>query len=154
MQAGGNSIKVWGIFTWHGLGSLVHLSKSLTGDCYISLYHDYLCPFIDDIYSTYNGLLQQENAPCYWVQFAQNWFEEYSEDICWMVWPSYLSNFNPIGDDMIGHSEEVYLYTRSCNYKYLATVDSYQDTMIQQFSGGLLITCGINTISSCCPSLG
>jgi hypothetical protein len=40
MQAGGGSILVLGVFTWHGLGPLLHLNMSLTSDCYFALLAD------------------------------------------------------------------------------------------------------------------
>lgn len=37
MQTGDISIMVWSVFTWYRLVLLVHLNKSLTGNCEIAL---------------------------------------------------------------------------------------------------------------------
>lgn len=42
------------------------------------------------------------------------------------------------------------IHTQSYNYKYQGTVDSYWDGLTQHLYSGLLTTCRINVISSCC----
>jgi hypothetical protein len=46
---------VWGVFTWRGLGPLVHLNTSLTSDHYVSLLGDHLQPFMDFMYPQMMG---------------------------------------------------------------------------------------------------
>lgn len=44
---GGDSIMMWGVFTWHGFDQLVRLDTSLTGDCDVEVLRDHLHPFMD-----------------------------------------------------------------------------------------------------------
>ncbi|GIY17379.1 transposable element Tc1 transposase [Caerostris darwini] len=47
VQAGGGSVMVWAVFSWHGLGPLVRLDRTLTGNAYVQLLGDHLQPFMD-----------------------------------------------------------------------------------------------------------
>ena len=96
VQAGGGSILVWGVFTWHELGPLVHLNTSLTGDRYVTLLGDHLQPFMDFMYPHNDGIFQQDNAPCHRAGVVQNWFEEHSGEFRRMVWPPRSPDMNPI----------------------------------------------------------
>ena len=47
VQAGGLSVMVWGgAFSWHGMGTLVVLDATLTGERYLQLLGDHLHPFV------------------------------------------------------------------------------------------------------------
>ena len=50
VQAGDGSILVWGVFSWHGLGPVVHLNMSLS----ISLLGDHFQLVLDFIYPIKN----------------------------------------------------------------------------------------------------
>jgi hypothetical protein len=64
VQAGGGSILVLGVFTWHGLGLLLRLNMSLNGDCYVALFGDHSQPFMDFMYPQNDGLSQQDSTLC------------------------------------------------------------------------------------------
>lgn len=45
----------------------------------VALLHDHLFSFMASMYPNNDSLLQQDNAPCHWVQVVKNWFEEQLE---------------------------------------------------------------------------
>lgn len=96
VQAGGGSIMVWGVFTWTGLGPLVKLNGSLTGNAYVELLGDHLHPFMDFMYPNTDGVFMDDNAPCHRARTVRDWFEEHSGDFQRMVWPSRSPDMNPI----------------------------------------------------------
>lgn len=54
VKAGGDSVMVWGVFSWSDMGPLVRLEMTLTGDAYVNLLYDELHPSMSIVQS--NGL--------------------------------------------------------------------------------------------------
>lgn len=96
VQAGGGSIMVWAVFTWHGLGPLVQLNRSLTGNGYVQLLTDHLQPFMDFMYPNNDGIFMDDNAPCHRARTVRDWFEEHSGQFQRMIWPPRSPDMNPI----------------------------------------------------------
>ncbi len=85
VQAGGDSVMVWGIFSWHTLGPLVPIQHCLNTTAYLSIVADHVHPFMTTVYPSSDGYFQQDNAPCHkssnhlrlvswtwkWVHFTQ-----------------------------------------------------------------------------------
>ena len=46
VQAGGASVMVWGVCSWHALGPLIRLETTVTGARYVSILSDHLHPFM------------------------------------------------------------------------------------------------------------
>ncbi|KFM68178.1 Transposable element Tcb2 transposase, partial [Stegodyphus mimosarum] len=95
VQAGGGSIMVWAVFTWHGLVPLVQLNRSLTGKEYLQLLEDHLQPFMDFTYSNNDGIFMDDNAPCHRATIVRDWLEEHSGQFQRM-WPPRSPDMNPI----------------------------------------------------------
>lgn len=72
VQAGGGSVMVWGVFTCHGLGLLIHSTTSLTSGHYVELLGDHLQPFMDFMYPSMMGYSSRIMHPCHWAQVVQN----------------------------------------------------------------------------------
>ncbi|KFM59538.1 Transposable element Tc1 transposase, partial [Stegodyphus mimosarum] len=96
VQAGGVSIMVWDVFTWHGLGPLVQLNRLLTGNGYVQLLGVHLQPFMDFTYSNNDGIFMDDNAPCHRATIVRDWLEEHSGQFPRMIWPPRSSDMNPI----------------------------------------------------------
>ncbi len=50
VQAGGGGVLVWGIFSWHTLGSLVPIEHCLNATVYQSIVADHVHPFMTTVY--------------------------------------------------------------------------------------------------------
>ncbi len=50
VQAGGGGVMVWGIFSWHILGSLVPIEHRLNNTAYLSIVADHVHPFMTTVY--------------------------------------------------------------------------------------------------------
>ena len=96
VQAGGGSVMVWAVFSWHGLGPLVRLDRTLTGNAYVQLLGDHLQPFMDFMYPNNDGIFMDDNAPCHRATTVRDWFEEHSGQFQRMIWPPRSPDMNPI----------------------------------------------------------
>ncbi len=63
VQAGGGGVVVWGIFSWHTLGSLVPIEHCLNATAYLSIVADHVHPFMTTVYPFSDGFFQQDNTP-------------------------------------------------------------------------------------------
>ncbi len=50
VQAGGDGVMVWGIFSWHTLGPLIPIEHSLNTSAYLSIVADHVHPFMTTVY--------------------------------------------------------------------------------------------------------
>ncbi len=64
VQTGGG-VMVWGIFSWHTLGTLVPIEHCLNATAYLSIVADHVHPFMTTVYPSSDGYFQQDNAPCH-----------------------------------------------------------------------------------------
>ncbi len=81
VQAGGGGVMVWGIFSWHTLGSLVPIERCLNATAYLSIVTDHVYPFMTTEYPSSDGYFQQDNAPC---QKSSNHLRMVSWTIQWV----------------------------------------------------------------------
>ncbi len=92
---GGDGVMVWGIFSWHTLGTLVSIEHRLNATVYLSIVSDHVHPFI----TTVHHLLmyfQQDNAPCHKAQIISDWFLEHNNECTLLKWPPQSPDLNPI----------------------------------------------------------
>ncbi len=61
VQAGGGVI-VWGIFSWHTLGTLVPIEHYLNATVYLSIVADHVHHFMTTVYPSSDAYFQQNNA--------------------------------------------------------------------------------------------
>ncbi|GFT96112.1 transposable element Tcb2 transposase [Trichonephila clavipes] len=90
------SIMVWGVFSWHCLGSLVHVPTSLNAIWYIKLLVDHFHLFMLFCYLQGNGVFQQENCTSHKSLLATSWLDEHSSDFSVINCPPRSSDLNPI----------------------------------------------------------
>ncbi len=77
---GGGGVIVWGIFSWHTLGSLVPIEHRLNATAYLSIVADHVHPFMTTVYPSSDGYFQQDNAPCHKAQIISDWFLEHDNE--------------------------------------------------------------------------
>jgi len=65
VQAGGDGVMVWGMFSWHTLGHLGPAGHRLKAMAYLSIVSDHVHPFMATMYPSSDGYIQQDNAPCH-----------------------------------------------------------------------------------------
>ncbi len=80
VQAGGCSVMVWGIYSWHTLGPLVPIEHSLNATAYLSIVADHVHPFMTTVYPSSDGYFQQDNVPCHKAQIISDWFLEHDNE--------------------------------------------------------------------------
>ncbi len=78
VQAGGDGVMVWGIYSWHILGPLVPIEHCLKATAYLSIVADH--PFMTTVYTSSDGYFQQDNAPCHKAQIISDWFLEHDNE--------------------------------------------------------------------------
>lgn len=96
VQGHGGSIMVWGVFSWHSLGSLVRVPTSLNAIRYVELLGDHLHPFMLFCYPHGNGVFQQDNCTSHKSRLATGWLDEHSSDFSVMNFPPRSPDLNPI----------------------------------------------------------
>ncbi len=80
-------VMVWGIFSWHTLGSLVSTVHRLNATAYLSIVADHVHPFMTTVYPSSDEYFQQDNAPCHKAQIISDWFLEHENQFTLLKWP-------------------------------------------------------------------
>jgi len=96
VQGHGGSILVWGVFSWHCLGSLVCVPTSVNAIRYVELLSDHLHPFMLFCYPRGDGVFQQDNCSSHRSRLATAWLDEHSSDFSVFNWPPRSPDLNPI----------------------------------------------------------
>ncbi|MBJ3215703.1 transposase [Salmonella enterica subsp. enterica serovar Corvallis] len=96
LQACGDGILVWGLFTGTDMGPLVRVTSSLTGQRYREILDDHVLPFVRLQHPTGDLSLQQDNAPCHRSRIVSKWLNEHSSDVTSLPWPARSPDLNPI----------------------------------------------------------
>ncbi|GFX77287.1 transposable element Tcb2 transposase [Trichonephila clavipes] len=95
VQGHGGSIMVLGVFfSWHCLGSLVHVPTSLNAIRYEKLQGDHLHPFILFCYPHGNGVFLARQL--YLSQVPVGYLDKHASDFSVINWPPRSPNLNPI----------------------------------------------------------
>ena len=95
-QAGGGGSMVWGMFSWHTLGTLLLINNRLNATAYLSIVADHVHPFMATMYPSSNGYFQHDNAPCPKAKVISNWFHKHDNEYNVLQWPSQSPDLNPI----------------------------------------------------------
>nr|KAF6360105.1 hypothetical protein mMyoMyo1_011063 [Myotis myotis] len=96
LQAGGGSVMVWGMFSWHDLGPLIHVEQRPNSTTYLSIIADQVHPIMLMAYPNGDGFFQQDNALCHGAHNVQEWFQEHEGDFTLLRWPPQSPDLNPI----------------------------------------------------------
>ncbi len=95
VQAAGDGVMVWGIFSWHTLVLLVLIEHRLNTTAYLSIVADHVHPFMTTVYHLLM-YFQQDNAPCHKAQIISDWFLEHDNEFTLLKWPPQSPALNPI----------------------------------------------------------
>ncbi len=95
VQDAGGGVMVWGVFSWHTLGSLVPIKHRLNTTVYLSIVADHVHPFMTTVYHLLM-YFQQDNAPCHKAQIISDWFLEHDDEFTLLKWPPQSPDLNPI----------------------------------------------------------
>nr|KAF6355158.1 hypothetical protein mMyoMyo1_011357 [Myotis myotis] len=96
LQAGGGSVMVWGMFSWHDLGPLIRVEQRLNSTTYLSIVADQVHPIMLMAYPNGDGVFQQDNVPCHSARIVHEWFQEHEGDSTLLRWPPQSPDLNPI----------------------------------------------------------
>ncbi|GFT13555.1 transposable element Tcb1 transposase [Trichonephila clavipes] len=96
VQAGGGSIMVWGMFSWHSLGSLIIVEGTMDQYKYASVLADHVHPYMRIAFPQDDGIFQQDNARCHTAASVRAWFEEHQDEFPVLPWPENSSDLNLI----------------------------------------------------------
>ncbi len=96
IQAGGGSLMVSGIISWHTLGPLVPIEHRLNASAYLSIVADHVHPFMTTVYPSSGGYFQQDNAPFHKAQIISDRLLEHGNEFTLLKWPPQSPDLNPI----------------------------------------------------------
>ncbi|KFM75978.1 Transposable element Tcb1 transposase, partial [Stegodyphus mimosarum] len=106
VQAGGGSIMVWGMFSWHSLGSLIIVEGTMDQYKYASVLADHVHPYMRIVFPQDDGIFQQDNARCHTAASVRAWFEEHQDEFTVLPWPANSPDLNPI-EHLLDHLDRV-----------------------------------------------
>ncbi|GBO44027.1 Transposable element Tc1 transposase, partial [Araneus ventricosus] len=95
-QAGGGGIMIWGTFSWAALGPTVVVEQTMKAANYLNIIVDQLHLYMAFVFTTGNGIFQQDNAPSHKAWIVLEWFEEHNDEFHLMSSPPNLSDLNPL----------------------------------------------------------
>ncbi|CAB4443071.1 unnamed protein product [Rhizophagus irregularis] len=84
----------WECFSWRGLGPIVLLKGSVTGQTHAKIIYNYVIPTLDEHFPCDNGIFQENNAPPHRSKVAIAARE--NAKIAMLQWPTQSSDLNPI----------------------------------------------------------
>ncbi|CAB5394308.1 unnamed protein product [Rhizophagus irregularis] len=84
----------WGCFSWHGLGPIVPLKGSVTGQTHAKVINDYVVPTLQKYFPRGDGIFQEDNAAPHRSKVAVAARE--NADIVTLQWPAQSPDLNPI----------------------------------------------------------
>nr|KAF6319737.1 hypothetical protein mMyoMyo1_008476 [Myotis myotis] len=95
LQAGGGSVMVWVMFSWHELGPLIRVEPRLNSTTFLSIVADQVHPIMLMAYPNGDGFFQQDSAPCQSARIVQECFQEHEGDFTLLRWPPQSPDLNP-----------------------------------------------------------
>ena len=84
----------WGCFSWNGLGPIVPLNGSVTGQSHVKVINDFVVPTLRRHFPQGNGIFQEDNAASHRAKVAVSARED--ARIVMLDWPAQSPDLNPI----------------------------------------------------------
>jgi hypothetical protein len=94
VKFGGGSIRVWGRFSWNGLGSLVILHRNVNAEGYKDILSRCILSMVEDQFADDHCLYQHDNASCHKARSVREWFVD--NKVPEMDCPAQSPDLNPI----------------------------------------------------------
>jgi hypothetical protein len=92
VKSGSGGIRVWGCFSWNGLGPLVILHGNLNMEGYKEILTHCVLSMVDQ-FGDDNCLYQHDNAPCHKARSVREWFLD--NNVPEMDWTAQSPDLNP-----------------------------------------------------------
>ena len=84
----------WGCFSWNGLGPIVPIVGSVTGQTHVKIINEYVVPTLHEYFPDGNGIFQEDNAPPHRAKVAVA--ARRNAKIVTLEWPAQSPDLNPI----------------------------------------------------------
>ncbi|CAB5392164.1 unnamed protein product [Rhizophagus irregularis] len=84
----------WGCFSWSGLGPIVPLNSSVTGQMHAQVINDFVVPTLHTHFPQGNGIFQEDNAALHRSRVVMAAHE--NAGIVTLDWPAQSPDINPI----------------------------------------------------------
>ncbi|GBB96753.1 hypothetical protein RclHR1_28230003 [Rhizophagus clarus] len=84
----------WGCFSWSGLGPIVSLNGSVTGQIHAKIINDFVVPTLHTHFPQGNGIFQEDNAAPHRSKVATATHK--NTGIVTLDWPAQSPDINPI----------------------------------------------------------
>ena len=93
VKHGGGNNKIWGCFSYYGVGPLFWIKENMNKEIYLNILQDVMLPFAEENLPLI-WVHQQDNDPKHTAKVVKNWF--HNEKIRILKWPAQSPNINPI----------------------------------------------------------
>ncbi|XGW04344.1 hypothetical protein V3C99_015479, partial [Haemonchus contortus] len=93
VKHGGGSVMVYGAFSFHGMGPILRIEGTMTGQSYANMIIEKILPWAEDNMPA-GWVLQQNNDPKHTSRAAKDAFQQ--KDVRLLDWPSQSPDPNPI----------------------------------------------------------
>lgn len=93
VKHGGGNIKIWGCFSFNGVGPLFWIKQTMTKEIYRNILSDVMLPYARQNMAE-NWKFQQDNDPKHTAKVVKKWFED--NQVTVLEWPSQSPDLNPI----------------------------------------------------------
>ncbi|XDV36000.1 hypothetical protein PO909_005854 [Leuciscus waleckii] len=94
VQAGGDGVMVWGMFSWHTLGNLHFCDGTINADKYIEILEHNMLPSRRHLFQGRPCIFQQDNAKPHSAHITKSWLRR--KRIRVLDWPAYSPDLSPI----------------------------------------------------------
>jgi hypothetical protein len=94
VKFGEGGIRVWGCFSWNGLGALVTLHGNINPEGYKDMLTRCVLSKVEDQFGDDDCLYQQDSVPCHKARSVREWFVD--NKVPEMDWPARSPDLNPI----------------------------------------------------------
>lgn len=93
LKHGGGNIKLWGCFSWRGVGPLAKIEGIMDQEKYKEILENHMLPFAEENLPI-TWMYQQDNDPKHTARSVKRWFEDNFVTV--IEWPSCSPDLNPI----------------------------------------------------------